>query len=100
MSIFKFRAECPSDVVELMQHIYFDRIEIVRMWPPGADVEVTIEGSWAQGESAPLSLAELCAILANIQDGHVMAETVTDVDKYTGERTRDNGARLIRTLAN
>jgi hypothetical protein len=82
-AIFKLRAECPSDIGELLKRVGARRIEIETL--ETGDVEAIITGPMLRGRS--LDLATLRAILFEVEDCHLMAETVAPLAKYTGERT-------------
>jgi len=83
MTDYKFRAECFLDVVNLLTELLkIDGIVIgnVQISPDTTlpDCEVSLQCS--------LSLDELKAITHNVDDGHVMRETMQTADCYTGER--------------
>ena len=83
MGIFKFRAECLQDIFAFIQgcqwHVSEVKIETIDCGP---DVEMEFD--------TDLSIDELLPIIQQIEDGHVMADTLTTSKEYTGERTYKN----------
>ncbi len=79
MNIFKFRAECERDVTEVRK-IFGKEIKRINMtiWHPYPDIEVEIQ--------TELSLEEIKESIEDIRDGHVMLETITLKEDYTGIR--------------
>lgn len=79
---YKFRAECGSDVLELMNllpHADIVRHNVEPDFYELPDVEVEIEFKNMQ-------LDELRDTIRDVADGHVMLQTVQPIDKYTGDR--------------
>ena len=75
----KFRAECEHDVDELIKILnpHIKKITKIKKTPfPDVDVEMC----------AYVSLEEIQAAIKDIEDGHVMLETVELKHDYTGER--------------
>lgn len=79
MTKYKFRAECILDVLAFRKRA-FGRIKdlTVVFHDRFPDVTVTVESEEGQ--------QDLEAILANIEDGHVMFESFNTEKDYTGER--------------
>jgi len=79
MSVYCFRAECEYDFFELRK-IINDKIKkiIMTIEYPYPDVEVEID--------VDMSLEELRRKMGKIKDGHVMYQTVSIKDEYTGKR--------------
>lgn len=78
MSItFKLRAECGWDVLQL-QHLLGDRAEAWRIEPTSPGCEAVFV--------CTMSLESIRRAARCVPDGHVMAETVAEAAKYTGER--------------
>jgi len=79
MNIFKFRAECMSDV-DIFRSDIKDKILKITMeiFPPLPDVVVQIETN--------ISLEKIKIIMSKIRDGHVMLETIARKEEYTGNR--------------
>ena len=79
---YRFRAECWPDVEQLLSIIAGKMSKMtVIIERPFPDVEVTLD--------CPLSLEELRAAMHQVEDGHVMVETVAESEVYTGERKCD-----------
>ena len=79
---FKLRAECANDVISFYTKVQdiVKEITIVRPYKPFPDVEATI--------FVDLTLPQIRdLILEYVKDGHVMAETVQNIDEYDGQRT-------------
>jgi len=89
---YKFRAECDEDVLAYK--------ELVLKEDKGATFEMTqavLKGAGKNGEDVPIPdtditlvsklpfIALLC-ICSEVEDGHVMLETMATADKYTGDR--------------
>jgi hypothetical protein len=83
MKKFKFRAECLTDVflffnhcpagsIKNIEHNHLDGLESC------TDIEITFESE--------LFLGELKQICSEIEDGHVILETINFVDDYNEER--------------
>lgn len=83
MKRYKMRAECVSDVGNFLKFVPTGRVTITPCnikgnWIPDVDVSFT----------SPWSLADIRVhATINVQDGHVMAESVALAKDYTGERT-------------
>ena len=76
---YKFRAECEHDVNELIKILNPNIKEITKTkQAPFPDVDVKM--------CAYLSLKEIQAAIKDIEDGHVMLETLELIHDYTGER--------------
>ncbi len=80
---YKFRAECTIDVFSFLGVIgdQFTDLQITRVMLNGRplpDVEVSI--------TTDLLWEDLVSAMRQVEDGHVMAETVTLAALYTGER--------------
>lgn len=85
MMKYKLRAECVVDIVKMTTA--FAKASIVF-----DDVEIEGDGLLPDVTATFLSaapLAQLRDVLAKIEDGHVMAETIATIDHYTGMRTSD-----------
>jgi hypothetical protein len=91
-NLYRFRAECQSDVDDLRQLLgsLVERITMIQE-PPFPDVEVEPQ--------TKLSIDELRAIMLQITDGHVMLETVAKGEDYTGERNYGNNTSCPRRPA-
>ena len=77
--LYRFRAECQSDVDELRQLLGMQVKQItMTQEPPFPDVEVELQ--------TKLSLNKLREIMHQVADGQVMVETVAKKQDYTGER--------------
>lgn len=74
---YKMDAECQFDVGRFLQKIHVLNIIATQM-EIGVDMEVEF--------TSPRSLSEIRKALSEIEDGHVMAETVELKEFYTGER--------------
>lgn len=88
MITYKFRAECISDVRVLLHKIrstrfYYSSINQLKL--PGGeyipDVEVELV--------ADTTLGKLRDFMREVDDGHVMVQTVQLVENYTGSRNYD-----------
>lgn len=80
MSRYKFRAECLHDIIQLMERVPLLNVKIVK--PdiiPDCTAEITTD----------LSIADIKNVMREIEDSHVMIETITPISKYTGERKGD-----------
>jgi hypothetical protein len=76
---FRFRAECEHDVNELRRLLGVNQNKFTIMnTPPFPDVEVELV--------IALSLEELRDVMRQVDDGHVMVQTVAQSRDYTGER--------------
>lgn len=82
MKRYKMRAECVMDVGNAIVHLaeggMLGAVSITACGALGGDVEATF------GYNG--DVAALRARLSDVQDGHVMAETVALAKEYTGER--------------
>ena len=81
MEKFKFRAECLRDVEELVRVINHGGMEVNITFFDLPDVEVTV--------LTLHSLEDIIEEANNIDDCHVIAQTVQPILKYTGEREWD-----------
>ena len=86
MSTFRFRAECMHDVTALLRRISVKRVEVVLLEEGLPDVEATVEEPW---QYRKLDLEGLRDVCREVEDGHVMVETLAPIAKYTGERKLD-----------
>jgi hypothetical protein len=79
---YKLRAECLLDtagpIEKLAKECGFEIVWTIHSIPRFPDCEMNI--------ACKLSLDELKAIIATVEDGHIMLETVVPKDEYTGER--------------
>ena len=81
---YKLRADCAADFAALASLVAesphgFAAISALRAGAfPVCVIEITTTAT----------LAELRALLATIDDGHVMLETVQPIERYTGERAK------------
>ena len=77
--IYKLRAECSNDVMKFIEkahgHMENFKMERDKQFP---DVDFEFESK--------LNLDEIILILRDIDDGHVMVQTVKPIKEYTGER--------------
>lgn len=81
MQTYKMRAECAHDLAAFMvtvpvQSFRADKVVINGIQLPDMVAEFT----------SSLSLKEIKAAIADIEDGHVMLETVALQSEYTGKR--------------
>lgn len=81
MITYKFRAECQEDAQNfqniskgLAQNFDFQKGTVI-------DIIVTFDSN--------LNLSEIIGLLRNIEDGHVMVQTVRPIHEYTGQRNYD-----------
>lgn len=75
---YKFRAECENDVLafrDITKGVTFDFVFL-----DGVRPDVTVEFE------SPLTIEEIRAEMAKMDDGHVMLQTVMPIEQYTGER--------------
>jgi hypothetical protein len=79
--IYRFRAECFRDVAELIESLESYTITLQREKEP--DVEVELQTS--------LDMEALRDLMRQIEDSHVMIQTLTLKEQYTGERNYDLG---------
>jgi hypothetical protein len=88
-NVFKFRAECQTDVVEFLRAAHavckessdHEFVSVVG-WDsyfPHADVVVTLRTN--------LPFERVGGMMMAVPDGHVMVETMRPESEYTGERT-------------
>lgn len=81
-SVYRFRAECEHDVDELRRILGMRVTKIIKInEPPFPDVTVDVYSK--------LSLEELRDAMRQVEDGHVMVQTVAPRATYTGERDYD-----------
>lgn len=78
MEKFKFRAECLRDVEELLRQINHSGMEVNIKFFHVPDVEVTL--------LTDLTLDSIIQEAREIDDCHVIVETIQRVQEYTGER--------------
>ena len=78
MEKFKFRAECLRDVEELLHQINHSGMEINIKFFHVPDVEVTL--------LTDLTLDSIIQEAREIDDCHVIVDTIQPVQEYTGER--------------
>lgn len=79
---YKFRAECTNDVdrfIDLLKTVQDSFISIERKLDPEF-TEVDVEFS------SMLNIDEIREIIRNLDDGHVMIETLNYAHEYTGDR--------------
>jgi len=82
---YKFRAECELDFRNLLSLFYnepehhISAIKINGKAMPDIEVELM----------TPLPLNELRNMMREVEDGHVMLQTVQPIERYTGERDYD-----------
>lgn len=77
MTIMKLRAECLADVVRLTQKIGFNQGKVTT-FEGRPDVEFEFVTN--------LGLETILRLIAQIEDGHVMYETIQPIQDYTGDR--------------
>lgn len=77
MKTFKLRAETPRDIAELLQAIDIVTMSYTRD-PVYFGIEVMFTSDWP--------LAKIKSAISQIEDGHVMFQTVNLANEYTGER--------------
>lgn len=81
-AIYKLRAECSDDIDKLRELVddidivYFKRHKIGDQFISDCTIEFTTK----------LMLKDIRSVIAKIEDGHVMRQTVQPIDLYTGER--------------
>ena len=85
MNRFKFRAETSYDVCNFIYKIEHDQMEIHIKFFAVPDVEVTLVTDKTKEEVIELML--------EVDDSHVMIETLEPEEDYTGERDYGRGAR-------
>ena len=78
MEKFKFRAECLRDVEKLLHQINHNGMEVNIKFFHVPDVEVTV--------LTTLTLDSIIQEAKEIDDCHVIVETVQPFHEYTGER--------------
>ncbi len=76
LTSYKMRAECQADLGRFLMVVAVRSFTTTASLLPDMDAEFT----------SPLSLDEIRKLMAEIEDGHVMLETVNYKDQYTGER--------------
>ena len=80
--IYKLRAECSNDVVQFIQNAHSQMTNFkMQKDKELPDVEFEFE--------TELALDEIILTLKEIEDSHVMYQTVKPIDEYTGERDYD-----------
>lgn len=89
MYIYKFRAECKQDLIDLLQEVVEGKMmkcsfehqlmadEKGVFLPPDIEVEISF---------LQFTLDQLKTAMKKVLDGHVMWQTVQPIEKYTGER--------------
>jgi len=85
MNRFKFRAETSYDVCNFIYKVEHDQMEIHIKFFAIPDVEVTLVTDKTKEEVIELML--------EVDDSHVMIETLEPEELYTGERDYGRGAR-------
>lgn len=94
------RAECPNDVEVAVHLLSKSEVSGKPLDRPLYDYDIEQMSLDINNEKIPipdtlftfhsdLSLEQIIEVLAKIEDGHVMLETVNLADKYTGERDYD-----------
>lgn len=82
MPKYMFRAECDTDVAYFL-HIFpgeeLVRANMVEIEPPLPDLKVMIETNTYTAE-------EILDCMRQVEDSHVMIQTLAPYDQYTGER--------------
>lgn len=82
--VYRWRSECPHDDQELLKRLpkgEMLKFQSMREDPfPDTVNELTVKS---------LTLDELRDIMRQVEDGHVMVQTVQPKDLYTGERNYD-----------
>lgn len=79
MNVFKFRAECQNDVSKLMKHIPRKEFNILEKETD------TLEGVTITFKTR-LPIIRIMRYMGLVEDGHVMYQTISPLEKYTGER--------------
>ena len=74
---YKFRAECLSDVIHFLRQFGVKKVKIKSM-KNIPDVTAVIK--------TKKSIKELIKIAQNLEDCHVIAQTIRKKKEYTGER--------------
>lgn len=80
MNKYKFRAECRADV-DIFFSKFKEGISNIKVEPiedSPIDVYVTFESKF--------HLAKMIQVAKEVQDGHVIAQTIRPLAKFTGER--------------
>ena len=92
MKRFKFRAECLTDVTRLMNKICYPGLEIhVKLNRFGfPDVEVELDFTNVVFD---VDQQDIISNMKEVEDSHVMIETLEPEELYTGERDYGRGAR-------
>jgi len=85
MNRFKFRAETSYDVCNFIYRIEHDKMEIHITFSAFPDVEVILVTDKTKEEVIKLML--------EVDDSHVMIETLEPEELYTGQRDYGRGAR-------
>ncbi len=81
---YKFRSECQFDIDRLFELIPGDNLIWWKIEPePGL---IGLPDRVCELELSGLMLDDLKEIMAKIEDGHVMLETVEELNDYTGDR--------------
>jgi len=81
MSIYKFRAECLSDVSNARKSFCNNQYELtLEIESPFPDVVVEIK--------TQMSFEQIYEALASVINGHVMVETLAIKKEYTGKRRK------------
>ncbi len=79
MNTYKLRAECSQDVAEFIQNVH-SQLKSFKMIKDDELPDVYFEFE------TELALDEIILTLKDIEDSHVMFQTVQPIEKYTGER--------------
>lgn len=74
---FKMRFEATNDLCRFLNICATITVTLRNFESDGMDVVAF---------DTPATLAEIKALLAQVEDGHVMAETVAPIAQFTGER--------------
>lgn len=83
MATYKLRAECTRDVRRLLADIPKRKLKRSNILQ-GAGITVADECELEL--EVEIALPQLQLIIAGVEDGHVMLETVARIEDYTGER--------------
>lgn len=79
MYTYKFRAECLTDVINAIKNFGENQYKLtIEVESPFPDAVVEMETEMSQ--------EEIHEAMAEIEDGHVMLETLATKEEYTGER--------------
>ena len=84
MKTYKFRAECSTDVINFFRALEEDSFSSIHI--QSQDIEGTPIPDVDVIFNCNLRLARLIQIAKQVEDCHVIAQTVRPIDQYTGER--------------